>query len=192
MMAKLSRKERHRLLLQRIKENPFITDEELASEFGCSVQTIRLDRAILDIKEVRERIKEMAKESISKLKTISPRDVVGEIIDIELENFAIAMFEPQLWMTFSNSNMVKGQYIYAFAESVAMSVIDAKAALIGVANIKYKTPVFANDRLVARAELKKKRNNKYIVWVFIKRNNEEVFRGKFILVALNEGNNSAQ
>lgn len=86
-MAKLSRKERHRLLLQRIKENPFITDEELASEFGCSVQTIRLDRAILDIKEVRERIKEMAKESISKLKTISPRDVVGEIIDIELEKF---------------------------------------------------------------------------------------------------------
>jgi len=187
-MAKLSRKERHRLLLQRIKENPFITDEELAEEFGCSVQTIRLDRAILDIKEVRERIKEMAKESLGKLKTISPRDVVGEIIDIELGSYAIATFEPELWMTFSNSQMVKGQYIYAFAESIAMSVIDAKAALIGIANIKYKTPVFANDRLVARAELKKKRNNKYIVWVFIKRNNEEVFRGKFILVAINDEN----
>ena len=187
-MAKLSRKERHRLLLQRIKENPFITDEELAEEFGCSVQTIRLDRAILDIKEVRERIKEMAKESLGKLKTISPRDVVGEIIDIELGSYAIATFEPELWMTFSNSQMVKGQHIYAFAESIAMSVIDAKAALIGIANIKYKTPVFANDRLVARAELKKKRNNKYIVWVFIKRNNEEVFRGKFILVAINDEN----
>jgi len=84
--------------------------------------------------------------------------------------------------------MVKGQHIYAFAESIAMSVIDAKAALIGIANIKYKTPVFANDRLVARAELKKKRNNKYIVWVFIKRNNEEVFRGKFILVAIDDEN----
>lgn len=102
-MAKLSRKERHRLLLQKIKENPFITDEELAEEFGCSVQTIRLDRAILDIKEVRERIKEMAKESLGKLKTISPRDVVGEIIDIELGSYAIATFEPELWMTFSNS-----------------------------------------------------------------------------------------
>ncbi|ABP67193.1 transcription factor FapR [Caldicellulosiruptor changbaiensis] len=187
-MAKLSRKERHRLLLQKIKENPFITDEELAEEFGCSVQTIRLDRAILDIKEVRERIKEMAKESLGKLKTISPRDVVGEIIDIELGSYAIATFEPELWMTFSNSQMVKGQHIYAFAESIAMSVIDAKAALIGIANIKYKTPVFANDRLVARAELKKKRNNKYIVWVFIKRNNEEVFRGKFILVAIDDEN----
>ncbi|WP_039763603.1 transcription factor FapR [Caldicellulosiruptor sp. F32] len=187
-MAKLSRKERHRLLLQKIKENPFITDEELAEEFGCSVQTIRLDRAILDIKEVRERIKEMAKESLGKLKTISPRDVVGEIIDIELGSYAIATFEPELWTTFSNSQMVKGQHIYAFAESIAMSVIDAKAALIGIANIKYKTPVFANDRLVARAELKKKRNNKYIVWVFIKRNNEEVFRGKFILVAIDDEN----
>lgn len=187
-MAKLSRKERHKLLLQKIRENPFITDEELAEEFGCSVQTIRLDRAILDIKEVRERIKEMAKENLGKLKTISPRDVVGQIIDIELGSYAIATFEPELWMTFSNSQMVKGQHIYAFAESVAMAVIDAKAALIGVANIKYKTPVYANDRLVARAELKKKRNNKYIVWVFIKRNNEEVFRGKFILVALNDEN----
>jgi len=190
-MNRLSRKERHRLLVQRIKENPFITDEELAEEFGCSVQTIRLDRAILDIKEVRERVKEMAKENLSKLKTISPRDVVGELIDINLGDNAIAVFEPELWMTFSNNQMVKGQYIYAFAESVAISLIDAKAALIGVANIKYKTPVYAKDRLVAKAELRKKRNNKYIVWVFIRRNNEEVFRGKFILVSMGDDNNDA-
>lgn len=185
-MSKLSRKERHKLLLEKIKENPFVTDEELAEEFGCSVQTIRLDRAILDIKEVRERVKEVAKENLSKLKTISPRDVVGELIDISLGNYAVAIFEPELWMTFSNNQMVKGQHIYAFAESIAISLIDAKAALIGVANIKYKTPVYPNDRLIAKAELKKKRNNKYIVWVFIKRNNEEVFRGKFILVALDK------
>lgn len=67
-----------------------------------------------------------------------------------------------------------------------MFVIDVKAVLIGVVNIKYKILVFVNDRFVVRVELKKKRNNKYIVWVFIKRNNEEVFRGKFIFVVLNE------
>lgn len=185
-MAKLSRYERHKLLLQKIKENPFITDEELAEEFECSIQTIRLDRAILDIKEVRERVKEVAKENLSKLKTISPRDIIGEIVEINLEQSAIAIFEPELNMTFTKNNMVKGQYIYAFAESVAIAMIDAQAALIGVANIKYKTPVYANDRLIAKAELRKKRNNKYIVWVFIKRDNQEVFRGKFILVALDE------
>jgi len=185
-MAKLSRYERHKLLLQKIKENPFITDEELAEEFECSIQTIRLDRAILDIKEVRERVKEVAKENLSKLKTISPRDIIGEIVEINLEQSAIAIFEPELNMTFTKNNMVKGQYVYAFAESVAIAMIDAQAALIGVANIKYKTPVYANDRLIAKAELRKKRNNKYIVWVFIKRDNQEVFRGKFILVALDE------
>lgn len=67
-----------------------------------------------------------------------------------------------------------------------MFVIDVKVVLIGVVNIKYKILVFVNDRFVVRVELKKKRNNKYIVWVFIKRNNEEVFRGKFIFVVLNE------
>lgn len=62
----------------------------------------------MDIKEVRERIKEMVKESIFKFKIILLWDVVGEIIDIEFENFVIVMFELEFWMIFINSNMVKG------------------------------------------------------------------------------------
>ena len=41
-------------------ENPFATDEELAQKFGCSIQTIRLDRLELGIPEVRERMKRVA------------------------------------------------------------------------------------------------------------------------------------
>ena len=41
-------------------------------------------------------------------------------------------------MVFKKTNIVRGQYLYSFAESVAISVIDAEASLVGVANIKYK------------------------------------------------------
>ena len=39
-----NKKERQTILQETIKNNPFITDEELAENFSVSVQTIRLDR----------------------------------------------------------------------------------------------------------------------------------------------------
>ena len=54
------KKERQRLLQETIREDPFITDEELAEKFSVSIQTIRLDRLELGIPELRERIKNVA------------------------------------------------------------------------------------------------------------------------------------
>ena len=48
---KYSKKERQLLLQQTIQENPFVTDEQLATKFNVSVQTIRLDRMELSIPE---------------------------------------------------------------------------------------------------------------------------------------------
>lgn len=48
-MARVKKKERQQLLLQQVKEKPFLTDEELAQKLGVSVQTIRLDRLELGI-----------------------------------------------------------------------------------------------------------------------------------------------
>jgi acyl-CoA thioesterase FadM len=56
-------------------------------------------------------------------------------------------------------------------------------ALTGVANIKYKTPIFAGDKLVAKALVVRTRGNKYFVHVTIKVRQEEAFRGKFVLVS---------
>jgi len=90
-------------------------------------------------------------------------------------------------MVFQKTKIVRGHYIYAQAESLAIAVIDAKVALIGVANIKYKTPVYLGDKLVAKAEVVRRRGNKYFVWVKTKVNYQEAFRGKFILVSMEEG-----
>ena len=68
--------------------------------------------------------------------------------------------------------------------------MDAPAAVTGVANIKYKVPVRAGEKLVAKAEVIRIRGNKVFIWVKTRNEQEEVFRAKFIMVAVNsEGEN---
>ena len=89
-----NKKERQRLLTITIKDNPFITDEELAEKFSVSVQTIRLDRLELSIPELRERIKNVAEKRFDdEIRSLPLEEVIGEIIDIELDKSAISIFD---------------------------------------------------------------------------------------------------
>lgn len=185
-MAKvvMPKKERQRQLIERLKEDPFLTDEELSELFNVSIQTIRLDRLELGIPELRERIKIVAEKNYGKLKSIGSQEIVGELVDIDLGKSGISILNTTEDMVFEKSRVVRGHYIFAQAESLALAVIDAKVALTGVANIKYKIPIYAGDKLVARAEVVRVRGNKYFVWVKTKVRQEEAFRGKFILVSI--------
>jgi acyl-coenzyme A thioesterase PaaI-like protein len=185
-MGKISsKKERQNHLLEQLQEDPFLTDEELAEIFNVSVPTIRLDRLELGIPELRERIKNVAENSYNKVKSIQSKEIVGELVDINLGKSGISIFETDESMVFEKTKIVRGHFIYSLAETLAIAVIDAQVALIGVANIKYKSPVYAGTKLIAKAEVIRIRENKYIVWVKIKEKQIEVFRGKFILVSLN-------
>lgn len=180
------KKERQRILKEKIKSNPFLTDEELSEIFTVSVPTIRLDRLELGIPELRERIKNVAEKNHSKVKSLQSKEIVGELIDIDLGKSGVSMLETNESMTFEKTKIVRGHFIYSLAESLAIAVIDAEVALVGVANIKYKTPVYAGAKLFARAEVKRVRGNSYIIWVRITEKQKEVFRGKFILVSLKD------
>ncbi|MGE5329538.1 MAG: transcription factor FapR [Deltaproteobacteria bacterium] len=184
--ASLSKKERHQKLVEKTKEDPFLKDEELAELFSVSVQTIRLDRLELGIPELRERLKEVASANQKKIKSLASSDMIGEVIDLELGQRGIAILEATEEMVFERNKIVRGHYIYSLAETLAISVIDAKVAVIGVANIKYKKPVFQGDRLVAKADVKRIKADSFIVWVVISNKNVEVFRGKFLLKAVDE------
>lgn len=178
------KKERQSVLIEKIKLDPFLTDEELAELFSVSVPTIRLDRLELGIPELRERIKNVAEKNYSKVKTLQSKEIVGELLDINLSRNGISILETDDSMAFEKTKIVRGHFIYSLAESLAIAVIDAQVALVGVANIKYKTPVYAGSKLVARAEVRRVRENNFIVWVRITEKQVEVFRGKFILVSL--------
>ena len=179
-----SKRERQSILSEKIKTDPFLTDEELAEFFSVSVPTIRLDRLELGIPELRERIRNVAEQNYKKVKSLDSEEIVGELIELELNKSAISLLETTEGMTFEKTKIVRGHFIYSLAESLAIAVIDAKVALVGVANIKYKTPVYAGNKLLAKAEVKRIRERNYIVWVRITERQNEVFRGKFILVSL--------
>ena len=188
----LPKKERQRELMEVLKKDPFITDEELSEIFHVSIQTIRLDRLELGIPELRERIRKVASKNQNKLRTIGAKEVVGEIVDLELGVSGISILETTEEMAFERTKIVRGHYIFAQAESLAIAVIDAKVALTGVANIKYKTPIFCGDKLVDKAQVVRTRGNKYFVWVFTKVRQQEAFRGKFILVSIGEDGGEKQ
>jgi hypothetical protein len=178
--------ERQDQLQEILKNDPFVTDEELSEKFQVSIQTIRLDRMELGIPELRERVKNVAESNFTKVRSIAGKEFVGELIDITPGKNAISILDTDKSMVFEKSKVVKGQHIYAMAETIALAIVDAKAALTGVANIKYKRPVQAGQKMVAKAEIIRTRGNKFFVWVFIFVNQEEVFRGKFVLVAFDE------
>lgn len=184
--SSFAKKERHNILQQKIKESPFLTDEELADFFTVSVPTIRLDRLELGIPELRERIKNVAESNYNKVRTLHSKEIIGELLEINLNENAISIFETDSTMVFEKTKVVRGHFIYSLAESLAIAVIDAQVALVGVANIKYRSPVHAGSKLLAKAEVRRKRENNFIVWVRISVKQLEVFRGKFILVTLDK------
>lgn len=183
---RMSKSERQKGLLDALSGDPFLTDEDLALRFGASIQTIRLDRLELKIPELRERVKNVAENNFAKVKSIRGREFVGELVDIQPGESAISILDTDKSMVFENSKVVKGQHIYAQAESIALAIIDAHTALTGVANIKYKRPILAGEKLVAKAQVIRRRANKFFVWVMIYVKQQEVFRGKFILVSMDE------
>jgi len=183
----LLKEKRHETFLDLIKENPFQTDEELAESLNVSVPTIRLDRTELSIPELRERIRKLAAETHTKVKAISSKEIIGQIVELELNKLGVSILETDESMVFEKAKVVRGHFIYALAESLAISVINEEVALVGVANIKYSVPVYAGSRLVARCELKNIKiikEKRFFVWVKIYEKKTEVFRGKFILVAV--------
>ena len=167
-------------LKEKLHITPFITDEELASFFAVSVPTIRLDRLELGIPELRERIKEMAREHVSDADESHQSDGVGELLDLTVGVQGISLLQTTPEMT-DSTGIVDPQYLYAQANALAKAVIGASVAVTGIGNIKYKNPVTANKKLIAKAEVVRKRFEKNFVWVFTKDKDREVFRAKFIM-----------
>lgn len=180
-----TRQERQDRLQQVLEENPFLTDEELADLFGVSVQTVRLDRLALGIPELRERMREVARHTYSQVKALGHREIVGELIDLELGRRGISVLETTEDMAFERTRIVRGHLLFAQAESLALAIIDAEMALTGVVNVKYKRPARVGEKLVAKAEIIRHReDNEFVVLVVTRAGEEQVFRGKFMIHAL--------
>ena len=181
---RIQKKIRQGALQEQLTSSPFLTDGELAVLLNVSIQTIRLDRLELGIPELRGRTKQMAENAQNKLKAITRGDIIGELIDLELGVQGISVMTITPDMVFEKTKVARGHYVFSQANSLAIAIIDAPAALTGVANIKYKIPIHIDEKLVAKAEVIRKRGNKYFIWVKTRNEKQEVFRAKFIMVSL--------
>ncbi|NLT95776.1 MAG: transcription factor FapR [Clostridia bacterium] len=183
MKKRLAKAERQESLQAYLQENPFATDEDLAEKFGCSIQTIRLDRLELGIPEVRERMKRVAQQNYSLVKSVTDKEIIGELIELELGKRATSLLEVTPEMVSEKSQVCRGHHIYSQANMLAMALIDAEVVLTGSARVRYRRPVYLNERLIATAVLAKRHSNKHLVKVVSKVGAEEVFVGKFIVVS---------
>lgn len=162
--------------------NPFITDEELAERFRVSVQTIRLDRMELSIPELRERIKYVAEKSFEdEVKSLPIEEIIGEIIDIELDQSAISIFDVKREHVFIRNGIARGHHLFAQANSLAVAVINDDLALTAKSNIRFTRPVKEGDRVVAKAKVIHMKDQKDRTTVEVQSlvGGELVFTGEF-------------
>jgi acyl-coenzyme A thioesterase PaaI-like protein len=180
---RLPKKIRQEKLKEKIEDTPFITDEALADFFNVSIQTIRLDRMELSIPELRERIKSVATDQWNEtVKALPLDDVIGEIIDLELDHRAISILDITKDHVFSRNDIARGHHLFAQANSLAVAVIDDELALTEKAEIKFTRQVKQGERVVAKAHvetLEKHNRTHVVVESFVE--SEPVFKGNFTM-----------
>jgi hypothetical protein len=182
------KKNRQDRLLKLIEQNPLATDEELAASLEASVSTIRLDRAVLGVPELRERMRSMAQKATSRLRSLKQSEVVGDLLELEPNKWALSVLETRREMAFRKTDMVWDHYIYAQASSIAIAVVEADLVIVDSMRGEYKGHARVGDSLVARAKVGVQKDGKYIVSVRTKVGEKEIFVGRFIaaIVSQNE------
>ncbi len=184
MVRRLNKRKRQEKLLELVREQPFLTDEELAAQFGVSVQTIRLDRLELSIPEMRERTKALAEAAYGQLKAMSGRELVGQLLDVELGKRGSSLLKTTDEMSFSKTKVIRGHHIFAQANSLAVALVDSPVVFTAKAEIHFRHPVYAGESIFCQAEVIGTKGNRTVVEVRSKVSGKEVFRGLFEVVAV--------
>lgn len=179
------KKQRHRQLIELITSNPLLTDEEIAASLGVSMSTVRLDRSLLSIPELRERMRTMAEQATSRLKSLRAEEVVGELLELEPDGWALSVLNTTRDMAFRHTNLVGDYYLYAQAATLAIATIDRDMVVVGSARLRYRRAAFVGERILARSKVGTHKGDKYVVSVHTRVADREVFVGRFVVVAKN-------
>ncbi len=171
---KLSKEERRSAIVDVIRHEPCLTDEDLALRFSVSAATIRLDRQTLGIPQMRERLEKVAAGH--------PADFHEElqILDMEKGTKGLALFQTTEAMT-DPAGMVSAERLYGAAAGFAQALAGEVFSPVQVGNIKYKEPVGEGVQLVLKGKIALLRANKKYIYISFFRGTREVFRAKFIM-----------
>ena len=185
MPDKFARKPgRHASLLEEIKHNPFVTDEELAARLGVSIPTIRLDRQELSIPEVRKRTREMAGHFFGVSRSLAADDIIGELIEIEPGRRGLSILETDQSMCLERCDIVRGHFIFAQINSLAAAVADAPVAVTGKAEVAFLRSVRAGEKLIAKVQVLEKKGHRFLVEAVVRSREEIVGTGRFVIYGM--------
>lgn len=183
MAMRESRPARQQRLAELLRAEPFLTDTELAERLGASVPTIRLDRLALGIPEVRQRTSRLAQKAYGLVRSLGVGEVVGSPVELSLGGEGTSVLDTDASMAFARTGIIRGHYLFAQANSLAVALIDAPAALTAAAEVRFQRPVRAGDRVVATARVvsrqKVRQGARYEVDVVALVKDVEVFQGRF-------------
>ena len=184
MVRRLNKRKRQEQLIELVNQQPFLTDEVLADQFGVSVQTIRLDRLELSIPEMRERTKALAEAAYGQLKAMSGQELVGQLLDVELGKRGSSLLKTTEEMGFSKTKVVRGHHIFAQANSLAVALVDAPVVFTARAEIHFRHPVYVGESIFCQAEVANASGNRTTVHVNSKVSGRKVFMGRFEVAAI--------
>lgn len=182
-IERLPKRQRQQLLVKIIEDNPFVTDQELTRQLKVSIQTVRLDRMELGIPELRERLKLMAERSYDSVRSLPLHEIIGDIIDLQLDRSGISIFEIREEHVFSRTHIARGHHVFAQANSLAVAVINEEIALTASADIRFIRPVHLGEKCIAKAYVRSisGQRGKAKVEVFTYVGEEMVFQGNFVI-----------
>ena len=117
------------------------------------------------------------------MKSLHSDEIIGDIIDIELDKRALSIFDVTKDHVFQRNGIARGHHLFAQANSLAVAVMDDDLALTVKSTIHFLKPVKAGDRVVARAEVKKESSleKRTLVEVVSTVGDETVFTGEFYM-----------
>ncbi len=177
----LTSEERLGRLQEELRRNPLLSDEQLAALLEVSIHTVRADRRRAGIPEVRKR----AHLNI-RPRSLSEHEIVGEILDIELDHSGLSILETTDDMSLRSTGMVRGHLLFAQANTLANAIIDADVALTGEAHIRYLYPLYAGERVTAKARVVAHGRRRQRVEVVLRTRERIVFEGTFFIYRLSD------
>lgn len=184
MRSHRAKAERQVMLSKYLEDNPFLTDDDLAKVLDVSIQTIRLYRTELGIPELRERLKKIARNPVNGSNALKTGKLTGELIELQVGKSGMSLLVIDKSMTLENSNVARGHYLFDQANSLAVALIDSDVALTATSKVSFRRPVYCGEKVVAEAMVRRGRRNRFMVRVISRVQQEVVFEGKFLTLAI--------
>ncbi|MBN1984017.1 MAG: transcription factor FapR [Chitinivibrionales bacterium] len=178
--------QRQKKLQEILEKNPFVSDEQLASLLNVSIHTIRADRRRSGIPEVRKRGGDFADTLFARAKSLSHREIVGELLEIELDHHGLSLLDTTADMGLSKSGIIRGHVLFAQANTLANAIVDAEVALTAHATVEYLARAYSGQRLLAKAQVVTKHRRRKEVHVIIKTKEKAIFQGSFTIYCLSQ------